>query len=88
MRKVSKKMSSKLREYSQLRKAFLFWRSDCEVKGCNNLASEIHHQKGKLGELLFDYQYFLPVCRNCHIKIENNRAWAMEKGYSLDRLKK
>ncbi len=51
-----------------------------------NLADTIHHMRGRIGSLLLDKRYWLPVCHECHRKIEDNRAWAIKRGYLLDRL--
>lgn len=51
-------------------------------------AVDIHHMKGRVGKLLLDERYWLPVSRKGHIKIENNPLWAKEMGYSDYRLTK
>lgn len=88
IRKVSPKMAFALSEYNKKRKVFLadFWTCKC----CQSkTATEIHHKKGRATiELLLDEQYWLPVCRTCHHRIELNPPWAKEKGYSLERLTK
>ena len=47
---------------------------------------DIHHQKGKIGDLLCDTRYFLPVCRACHEYIENHPEIAKTLGFSQNRL--
>ena len=37
-------------------------------------ATEIHHQRGRLGALLRDQRYWLPVCRECHKFIHDHPA--------------
>lgn len=49
-------------------------------------ATDIHHMKGKIEELLLDQRWWLPVCREAHDKLELFPDWAKENGYSLDRL--
>lgn len=96
----SKKRAKQEREYSKVRKKFLEENPHCAVhdgewsqengnflfEPC--LATEVHHQKGKIGALLTDTRYFLPVCRVAHDYIEKHPLEAKEKGYSLSRLGK
>lgn len=61
--------------------------------------TDVHHAKGKQGyaddyarlndlPLLLDERFWVPVGRECHVKIETNPAWAKKMGYSLSRLEK
>jgi len=90
LRKTSKKRAAQLREYAARRKAFLFidkphYFAGCGVRGCVDIATEIHHKKGREGKWLLDEKYWMPVCRFHHARIEENRAWAKEQGYLLPR---
>lgn len=81
-------MSANLREYKKVRENYLSKQINCEAElsGCNFEANQIHHKKGRMGNLLIDDKYFLAVCGNCHHWIENNPVQAKELGFSLDRL--
>jgi hypothetical protein len=81
---ISDKRSAQNKEYIKLRKEFLKNNPICAVTG--KQATEIHHMKGRIGKLLTDVNYFLPVSREAHIKIELFPNWAKEKGYSISRL--
>ena len=72
-------MAQKNREYAKLRKQFLNEKSICRAKidRCSLIATDIHHT---------DTSTWLPVCRNCHMWIENNPADAKELGFSSDRI--
>ena len=86
IKKVSNKRKVDNKEYLKVRKVFLESSIYCQVKGCKELATEVHHKKGRIGKLLTDISYFLGVCRECHSKIELEPLWAKENGYSLNRL--
>lgn len=86
IRNRSKKRAAQEREYKELREMYLNMRPWCEVKGCHAPATEIHHMKGRIGELLTDVTWFLAVCRPHHIYIENHPIEAKKEGYSLSRL--
>jgi hypothetical protein len=49
-------------------------------------ATEVHHQKGRIGDLLLDERFWLPVSQKAHDKITRESAWAEENGYTLSRL--
>lgn len=88
MRKVSKKQSANLRQYKKVRESYLEYNHDCEAKlsDCSYEATEIHHKKGRIGNLLQDDTYFLAVCRNCHRWIEEHPKESKELGFSKSRL--
>lgn len=84
MRKISSKEKIRKKEYEKLRKDYLLNHPICEC--CEmQIASEIHHKRGRIGDNLF--KYFLAVCNSCHRQIETNPTWAKENGYSESRLK-
>lgn len=80
----SQKQLKRLETYSVARSEYLTDNPNCQV--CGTEASEIHHKKGKIGELLWNKTFFLSVCRQCHTKIELNPYWAKENNFSVDRL--
>lgn len=86
IRPRSQKRAKQEREYAKLRKVYLFTHPVCEVIGCGCESTEIHHKKGRIGDLLTDERYFLAVCRSHHNYIELHPEEAKEKGYSLSRL--
>ena len=49
-------------------------------------ASQVHHMKGRIGELLLNEKYWLAVSAKGHDFIERNPKFAKKKGWSLDRL--
>jgi len=83
IKKVSNKFAILQNQYKSIRNQYLKENSICVVTG--KKATEIHHMKGRLGNLLIDTRYFLSVSREAHIKIELNPIWAKENGYSLNR---
>lgn len=83
--KKSVKLKDADKEYKKLRKQYLAVHIKCEVKGCNHVATEIHHMKTRAGKFLTDANYFLAVCRDCHTKITENSAWAIQQGYSISK---
>lgn len=90
MRQISKKQSANLRIYKKVREKYLSDNPNCQAKLiiCSYDATEIHHKKGRIGNLLQDDNYFLAVCRSCHRWIEENPAKSKELGLSLSRLEK
>jgi hypothetical protein len=80
IRRVSKKHAAELRTYSELRKQFLTDRPYCEARLCKgSLATEIHHM-AKRGKNLNNVATWLPVCRCCHVYIEEHKSWARANG--------
>lgn len=50
-----------------------------------NRATECHHMKSRIGALLMDERYWLPICRMHHIFITEHSLWAIQNRYSLPR---
>ena len=73
MRTRSKKRAKQEHEYSKKQLLFLENNPTCQVRGCESSATEVHHKKGRIGDLLTDERYFLAVCRPHHLYIENQR---------------
>lgn len=75
--------------YLKARLEYLNEHQICEAKKiCNGAsATEIHHKIGKIGELLYDKNFFLATCRKCHDWVEANVTEAKKLGLSESRLK-
>lgn len=88
---ISLKRKEEQREYSVERVKFLEEHEFCEASIryiCTHMSSEIHHKKGRTGDLYLDKDNWLAVCRACHEWIELNPQKAKELGYSKSRLEK
>ena len=76
-------------EYSARRKVFLSLKPMCEAhipSICTQQSTDVHHKAGRTGDLYLDEQYWLSVCRACHMWIETHPQLAKEAGYSINRL--
>ncbi len=86
VKKITAKRSAQNQEYLKLRKEYMEAFPACEVEDCHNKSKELHHKKGREGDLLTDTNYFMAVCPGCHQRITTDSAWAIEKGYSYSRI--
>ena len=85
----SQKRSKEERLYAAKRIIFIQEHPMCEahISGiCTEYATEVHHKKGRIGDDLLDETHWLALCHMCHEYIENNREFAMEKGFSIKRI--
>ena len=81
---VSDKRRLEIKLYTVLRKNYIKENMLCEC--CLvEMATQIHHKAGRTNDLLNDADYFLAVCSDCHVKIENHPDWAKKNGYSVQR---
>jgi hypothetical protein len=87
IKSVSDKMAVMLKVYKEKREKFLERYPKCQagIEGCTKYSSQVHHRRGRLGELLINTEYFLAVCYSCHHYIEMHPLEAKEKGWSLMR---
>jgi len=72
IKKVSEKRAAELVEYKPLRNKFLQDRPNCEARleVCTGRATDIHHKSVSALDFL-NVETWLPVCRSCHIALEN-----------------
>lgn len=86
--KVSANQIERLAKYRKVRDQFMNENKNCQARleNCTIKATDIHHSKGKIGDLLTDKRYFKALCRNCHSYLEVHPNEAKEKGFSLSRL--
>jgi ribosomal protein S27AE len=85
----SQKRAIQEREYSTKRKAFLDKHPMCQAhlpQICTTVSTDVHHMKGRIGNLLLDETHWLSVCRGCHYWIEMRPEAAKELGFSIKRL--
>ena len=74
------------RQYLKVRKEFLMSHELCEaqVPGiCNYVACDVHHRAGRCGKLLVATEYFMAVCRFCHLWIGDHVAEARAQGWII-----
>lgn len=83
IKKVSATRAKENQVYARLRKEYLEAYPCCEVPECHRKSSEIHHQKGRNGDLLMNTDYFMAVCHEHHHMITVDSKWAIEQGYSF-----
>ena len=86
MKKVSDKQARLNAEYSKIRRDFLTDKEICHAKlhCCTLKTTDVHHMKGR-GKYLLDTSTWLPVCRNCHMWIEEHPIDAKELGFTISR---
>jgi len=85
----SKKRAKQEKEYLVENRLFLSENPFCQVKVshiCLTTSTQIHHKKGRIGNLLLDKRYWLAICGACHLYIETHPTKAKENGWSLSRL--
>lgn len=83
VKKITEKRAKQNREYLEIRVHFLEQYPMCQIGGCNNKSTEVHHMKGKANDLLTNPENFLAICSDCHRKITEHSAEAIREGYSI-----
>lgn len=80
---ISKKHQQTLKAYTPKRAGFLSANQYCQLRlsGCTNLATCIHHVKGKSSrELYLDESNWMASCIHCNNEVERIGAKAYELG--------
>lgn len=82
IRSVSRVRAKALREYAKARA--VWWAKSfnrfCRFPGCQRRATELHHSHGRLGPLLTDERFWVPVCAEHHRRIGEKPAEARMLG--------
>jgi len=87
MRAVSKKRAAQLRRYARQRALFLEAWPRCQYpEGCDQRATEVHHMRGRVGDLLCDEAWWMAICRTHHAYVTEHPAEAYEIGASYRRV--
>jgi hypothetical protein len=84
IRPISKERAAMLRKYYRLRRRYLEDHPWCEVFP-ELRATEIHHVRGRAGEMLLDVRYWMPVSRAGHRWIHEHPEEARERGWLADK---
>lgn len=89
IKKVSDKRKEQNIEYFALVEQFKKDNPKCmaRIDGCTRSTEDPHHSRGR-GEYLLDVSTWIPVCRNCHIYIEQHPLDAQKRNLSFSRLEK
>lgn len=85
---MSDNLKKKIDSYADQRVVFLARNPLCKGKCCTECTGqsmEVHHMRGR-GIYLLDEKTWLPVCRFCHIWIEEHPALAKLLNLSQSRL--
>jgi hypothetical protein len=82
---VSDKQADRNEVYMGIRNMFLKFNPRCCVH-LHCRATQVHHAKGRIGDLLYDVRYFKGVCDAGHHWIELHPEEAKELGFSDFRL--
>lgn len=86
LRQHSKTREKEMRLYYKERKEWLSLPANAACRICLCLdrspapATEVHHQRGRIGRLLRDQRFWIPSCRGCREVPHENPAWAREVG--------
>ena len=81
---VSDKRAAELAIYRPLRDKYLKDNPVCEVQDCFNGTTNLHHQNGRIGKMIYNTEYFMACCSHCHpTRIHENPEWARSMGYLI-----
>jgi hypothetical protein len=86
--KLSKKRQVEELRYKVLRIEFLGKKENQICPITKEKTTDIHHKKGRIGDLLLDTRYWVALSRRGHKFVEENPEWARKNGFSLNRLSK
>ena len=84
--KVSEKRKIENLKYSVLRIEFLGKKENQVCPITKQPTTDIHHKRGRVGNLFLDIRYWIALSREGHKFVEENPEWSKKNGYSLNRL--
>lgn len=87
IKSLSYKRKKEVDLYNTYTRPLFFSNSKNRVcRRCSKESTDIHHSQGKIGSLLNDMDYFIPLCRECHTWVEEHPKQAKQEGFSINRL--
>lgn len=78
IRRRSKAMAKRMQVYQQQAEEWLGSRM-C-ANGCMSSATQVHHSRGRRGNLLLDKRFWIPLCAQCHRFVHDHPEEARELG--------
>jgi hypothetical protein len=86
-KRIAPKSEKRIQEderYFELAIQFKLDHPFCEVCALRGLVPrptrDIHHRRGRAGNLRLAVETWTAICRECHDHLENNKAWAKQLG--------
>lgn len=79
-RRISPPRARQLKQYKDLRSAFLSEHKKCEHPCCSKPATDVHHTRGRAGKMLLLVQYWKALCRRHHDWVGMNPEAARQIG--------
>lgn len=82
VKKISDKEKERQKKYRKARKEFMSEPENikCSFPGCNQVTTEIHHPKGRIGKMLLDKSNMVGFCHTHHQWVHDNDSEAREMG--------
>lgn len=89
IRRRSKKLAAKERDYAKIVREMMAESRQCELRtpDCIGTAQGLHHMKGR-GVHLLNKKFLKRACNPCNSYVERHPAYALEHGLSVSRIKK
>lgn len=78
---VSEKRKLQSAKYAIIGPKFLTDNPKCF--GCTAKSTEVHHSKGRRGDMLLQVEFFIQSCKICHRWVHDNPEAAKEQGWFL-----
>lgn len=81
-RRIRSVSANRRRQMDQYRRAANGWKigKSCAHPDCVKPCEDVHHSRGRVGKLLMETDYWVPVCRAHHRWIGDNPAEARRLG--------
>jgi len=88
LKRRSRKETARLARYQKARAAVAErsgFRCEARTRKCEGRLHQVHHRKGRDGDLIDDLDLLLGVCVWCHAYIHENPAESYERGWLIKR---
>lgn len=85
---MRKKRRPGTEQYLQMRETIAeqaAYRCQAKTPRCSGQLDQVHHRKGRDGELLTNPEYLLGVCEPCHSYIHSHPSESYERGWMIRR---
>ena len=79
IRSRTPKRAAQERLYLKRRKEWIIGKP-CAAMPCNEMAEEVHHARGRIGSLLLDERFWIPLCQKHHEQVHRQPEWARTQG--------
>ena len=80
LKRIARRTPQRASQEAKYRRRVKVWLVGKSCFLCGKQASETHHKRGRIGALLLDERFWIPLCREHHRQAHDSPKWVRDMG--------